>query len=123
MKAKTKGIIGAAVGVAVIIFGLVYGSRMSNEPLQVSMLLLAIPVGAIEGFGYVFGLAKCKGWLSKWLGVAATASLWTILFSRNTNDGIFKSILIFMFTITFILGFCFIPGIFTGVKQIKAENY
>lgn len=117
-RAVRRGIIGAAVGFAVLLFLLV----STGNSLGGSGIYLLI--GPIYGFGFAF--ANWKAVASKTgravkeggavLGIGVLLSSWT----KHSRFGLF-GLVYFIIRVCWHIGFCWIPGIFYGIAAIRRE--
>ena len=127
MNATKKGIIGMIIGAIIPAAIIIIMAGMNNSPASGTLSILpymplAALVGALYGFGYAFGWKLGVRGLGKALGVAGATSFFIILFSRDRRSGFMWSLVIFIFAISFTLGFAYIPGIYIGIRDIVRER-
>jgi len=127
MSSAKKGIIGAIIGVIVLVGVNIYMLSISAYDgmgfLDIVIYMLPlIPGGIFFGFGYAFGLPLGKRWVATLCGVTAEVSFWAILFSRDRGRSFFISLFIMIFVFSFALGICYIPGVFIGIRNIIRER-
>lgn len=118
MSAKQRGLIGAIIGA--VLLAVCYGiAAVDAGEFEVGQVFVMILAGALYGFGFAFGWGYMKSMTSALLGVAAGASLLTILFSRQNT--LIKVLFIYLIAISLGVGLAWIPGIFKGIGSIRRE--
>lgn len=118
MSAKSKGIIGAVIGVLAFVgVSIAQWLGYLGKPADLwYVYLFIIPLGAIIGFGLAFGFSGGVRILGGFLGVAAPVSILAIIFSEDRNRSFAMTLIILIFGISLIIGLCYIPGIIIGIR-------
>lgn len=128
MSAKKKAIIaiiiGAVIGVAMMIYLVTNASEMSGVSEKDMMLqgVLMIPCFMLYAFGYAFGWKRCKGFLAGAAKVSADIGFISIIGHMITGKGLGRGLMISMFVFCFAIGIIWLPGVVFGIKDLISER-
>lgn len=126
MSASKKAKAGVIIGIVICTCGAVvaaYSSyRETGEAVVLLSILLGPLLGAFYGFGFPFGWPLAKKWCARLCGVSAAGSFLLILFSKDRRNGFLAALVLTVLAFSTALGLCYIPGIFIGIKEIRAER-
>lgn len=126
VSARTAGKRGALIGgiIVAIIMGIVGTVEMDSVVGWLFGTLLAGLGGGVYGFGYAFGWRLMLSWAAGALHysghVLDAGFIWWICTGKG--GGILRGLLFTMFILSCAIGFAWIPGVFKGIKTIRAEK-
>ena len=120
MSATRKGKIGAIIGLIIMAF--IALVLTINDVTMWPIFFIYPIIGAIYGFGFAFGWPLAKRWLAKSFGFAAGVGIFTMLLSRNREQGCMWGFFMFILILSFGVGLAYLPGIYIGIKEIIAEK-